>query len=289
VNEKGFGDTRHIRKNHESPFALPNSTNRSRTAGRSHGRIEIEDPGHYQMLRKILIALHLAGAAISVVLFVSTFVAKGVITSKAQQFALDKSRVASDPLATKLQDTLDHPVIGKLIPDTARERITTELATYQSSPDAWLLSLAEGGADRAKDFDFPEIENAIARKAVDVLADSVSGIKDHMHESYRGLIFDLRLFTSTNVVAFLVAAWLSWIARTPRSRHWLLTFSGLMLIIFAMSINAYRDQNWAWSILTGSYMGWSYPVMLGFAIVYGIVRISPELAQTQPAKDSPEP
>ena len=137
-------------------------------------------------------------------LFVSTFIAKGIITSKAQQFALEKSRVASDPLATKLQETLDHPVIGKLIRDTASERLATDLASYRSSPDAWLLSLAEGGADRAKAFDFPEIENVIARKAVDVLANSVSGIKDHLHESYRGLIFDLRLFASTNVVAFLV-------------------------------------------------------------------------------------
>lgn len=241
------------------------------------------------MHRTILIALHLAGAAISLALFASTFFAKGIITYRAQQIALEKSRVASDPFAAKLQETLDQPVLGKLIPASARERLATELAAYRNSPDAWLLSLAEGGADRAKDFDFPEIENVMARKAVDALANRVSGIKDHLAESYRGLIFDLRLFASTNVVAFLVAAWLSWVARTPRSRHWLLAFSGVMLVIFAMSITAYLDQNWAWAILSGYYMGWSYPVMLGIATVYGILRISPELALDQPAKDSPEP
>lgn len=241
------------------------------------------------MYRNLLIALHLAGVALSVALIVSTFFAKGIITSKAEQIALEKTRVASDPMATKLQETLDRPTLVKLIPDTARERLAAELASYRSSPDAWLRGLAEGGADRVTAFDFPDVKNVIARKALDALAKSVSGIKDYLQESYRELIFDLRLFASTNIVAFASAAWLTWIARTPWSRHWLLAFSGLMLVVFVTSITAYLDQNWAWSILTGSYMGWSYPVSLGIATAYGIVRISPDLAQDQPAEDSPEP
>jgi len=241
------------------------------------------------MYRKLLIALHLAGAVLSVALLVSTFVAKGIITSKAQKVVLENSRAASDSLAAKLQKTLDSPVLGKLIPETARQELEAELASYRNSPDTWLLSLAEGGADHAKVFDFPEIENVIARKAVDVLTKGVSELKDHMDESFRGLIFDLRLFASTNVVVFAVAAWLTWIARTPMSRHWLLAFSGLMLGVFVMSITAYFDQNWTWSLLTGSYMGWGYPAILGFATVYGILRISPDLALDAPTEDSPVP
>jgi len=241
------------------------------------------------MHRQILIAIHLAGAALSVALVVSTFLAKGIITSRAQDFALEKTRVVSDPFAAQVENTLNHRVIGKLIPDSARERLATEVATYRTSPDAWLLRLSEGGADRARDFEFPDIENVLARKAVDALAKGVSGIKDHLDESYRGLIFDLRLFASTNVVAFVVAAWLSWIASTPRSRHWLLAYSSLMFFVFAASITAYLDQNWTWSLLTGSYMGWGYPATLGLTTFYGILRISPDLAQTEPAEDSPQP
>lgn len=241
------------------------------------------------MYRKTLITLHLLGVALSIGLIISTFLAKGIITSKAKDIAMEKTRVASDPVATKLQETLERQAFGKLIPDTVRERLTAELTSYRSSPDAWLRQLAEGGADRAKAFDFPEVKNVIARKAVDALAKSVSGLKDHLSESYRKLIFDLRLFASTNIFAFATAAWLTWIARTPRSRHWLLAFSGLMLVVFVTSITAYLDQNWAWSILTGSYMGWSYPVSLGLATAYGIVRISPDLAQDTPGEGFQEP
>ena len=236
------------------------------------------------MLRKILIALHLAGAALSITLLVSTFVAKGIITSKARQVAVDKSRSLADPLAAKVQETLDRPMIGKLIRGEVRERLESELADYRTAPEDWLIQLAEGGAGRAKAFEFPEIESPLARKAVDLLTKGVSDLKEHMEESYRDLIGDIRLFAATNIVAFGIAAWLSWIARTPRSRHWLLAFSGLMLVVFAVSISAYLDRNWTWAILTGNYMGWAYPGSLGFLTLYFVAKISPSLAQSAPGK-----
>lgn len=241
------------------------------------------------MLRKLLIALHLAGAALSIALLTSTFVAKGIITSKARSIAVEKSRAASDPLAAKLEETLDRPVLGKAIRGKVRERLEAELTSYRESPEAWLLRLAEGGTERAKEFDFPEIENPVARKAVDAITKGVSGLKGHLEESYRDLIGDIRLFAATNIVAFGIAAWLAWIARTPQSKHWLLAFSGVMLVVFAASISAYLDQNWTWSILTGNYMGWAYPVILGVATLYGILRITPDLRRTDPGAESPRP
>lgn len=241
------------------------------------------------MLRKALLALHLAGAALSVTLLVSTFLAKGIITSKARQVAVDKSRSLADPLAAKVQETLDRPMIGKLIRGDVRDRLESELAGYRSSPDAWLIQLAEGGATRAKDFDFPEIESPLARKAVDLLTKGVSDLKDRLEESYRDLIGDIRLFASTNIVAFGIAAWLAWIARTPRSRHWLIAFSGMMLVVFALSISAYLDRNWTWTILTGSYMGWGYPAFLGILTFCSIMKISPDLAQSDPGKKPSTP
>lgn len=229
------------------------------------------------MLRKILLALHLAGAALSVALLVSTFLAKGIITSKARQVAVDKSRSLSDPLADKVQETLDRPMIGKLIRGDVRERLESELAGYRTSPEAWLIELAEGGATRAKAFDFPEIESPIARKAVDLLTKGVSDLKDRLEESYRSLIADLRIFAATNLVAFLLAASLAWVAKTPRASHWLLGYSLVMLLAFAASIFLYVDQNWTWNLLRNDYMGWGYPTFLGAVTLYGILRVTPEL------------
>ena len=229
------------------------------------------------MLRKILIALHLGGAALSVILLVSTFLAKGIITSKARQVAVDKSRGLADPLAAKVQETLDRPVLGKLIRGETRQRLESELSDYRAAPDAWLIELAEGGAQRAKAFDFPEIESPLARKAVDLLTKGVSDLKDRLEESYRNLIADLRIFAATNLVAFLLAAALARVARTPRARHWLHGYSFVMLLAFAASIFLYVDQNWTWNLLRNDHMGWRYPVVLGAITLYGILRVTPEL------------
>jgi hypothetical protein len=243
------------------------------------------------MLRKILLALHLAGAALSVTLLVSTFLAKGIITSKAREVAIEKSRSLSDPLAAKVQETLDRPVLGKLIRGEPRERLEDELAAYRASPESWLSELAEGGAGRAKDFDFPEIENPLARKAVDAVTQGVSNLKSQLDESFSGLLFDLRLFAGTNLIAFLLATGLTWVARTPRARYWLLAYSAIMLLAFATSISIYVDQNWTWNLLRNNHMGWEYPTLLGFITVYLSVRMTPELFFSRPSdpEDSASP
>lgn len=235
------------------------------------------------MERKILIVLHLVGAALSVALLVSTFVAKGLITSKVRQVAVEKSRAVSDPLAAKLQETLDRPMLGKLIRGDARERMETELTDYLRSPDAWLVRLAEGGGNRAKVLDLPEIESPVARKAIDVLLKGVTDLKAHLAESYRALILDVRVFAATNLIAFLLAAGLAKLARTPRARHWLIGYSFIMLIAFAGSILLYLNQNWMWSLLRNDYMGWDYAALLGVITLCGILYITPELVALRPS------
>jgi len=237
------------------------------------------------MFGKTLVTLHVVGAILSIVLLVSTFLAKGVITSKAKQHAVEKSRGYADSLAGKLQDTLDGPVTGGLVRGKVRERLEAELSGYQASPDAWLTRLAEGGADRAKDFDFPEVQQPLARKALDALAKQVANLKGHLEGSYQDLILDLRIFAGTNLAAFLFATWLSTKSRTPRSRFWLLAFSSILLVAAGFSTLVYVDQNWTWSILTRSYFGWGYPALLGIVASYLLFKVAPSLSDSQPVPE----
>jgi len=234
------------------------------------------------MLRKILIALHLMGAALSIALLVSTYSAKSLIVSTAKDMAVEKSRNYSDPIAEKLRETLDRPVIGKLIRGNVRERLEAELHAYESSAESWLKRLAAGGINRAKEFDFPEIQQPLARKALDALKGKVTEVKTRLDVTYQGLLADLRLFAITNLVAFLVAAVLCLLARTPRSRQWLLAYSFMMLGSAVVSIAFYVGQNWIWNILRNDYLGWQYPVVVGVVALYGIVSITGDLFFTRP-------
>jgi hypothetical protein len=234
------------------------------------------------MLRKILIALHLMGAALSIALLVSTYSAKSLIVSTAKDMAVEKSRGYADPIAEKLRDTLDRPVIGKLIPGNVRERLEKELRDYEASAETWLKRLAAGGVNRAKEFDFPEIQNPLARKAIDALKGKVSDVRSRLDATYQGLIRDLRLFAITNLVAFLLAAVLCLLARTPRSRHWLIAYSFMMLGSAVVSIAFYVGQNWIWNILRNDYLGWQYPVVVGAVALYGVISITGDLLFTRP-------
>ena len=234
------------------------------------------------MFRKVLIALHLAGAALSIALLVSTYSAKSIITSKAKEMAVEKSRDFADPVAEKLRETLDRPVIGKLIPGNVRERLEKELNDYEASAEDWLKRLAAGGVNRAKEFDFPEVQNPLARKAIDALKGKVSNVRSRLDATYDGLIRDLRLFAITNLVAFLLAALLCLLARTPRSRHWLVAYSFILLGSMVFSIAFYVGQNWIWSILRNDYLGWQYPAVVGAVALYGVASITGDLFFTRP-------
>ena len=234
------------------------------------------------MLRNLLIAFHVIGAALSIALLVSTYSAKSIITNKAKEMAVEKSRDIADPIADKLRDTLNRPVIGKLIRGGVRERLEAELHAYEASAEDWLKRLAMGGINRAKDFDFPEVQQPIARKALDALKGKVSEVKTRLDASYQGLLADLRLFAITNLVAFLLAAVLCWLARTPHSRRWLVAYSVIMLGTTIVSIAFYVGQNWFWNFLRNDYLGWQYPAVVGALSLVGIVRVSLDLVFPRP-------
>ncbi len=217
------------------------------------------------MLRLALILLHLAGAGLSLALLLATWRtdAKAIVVNKAREVAVAKCRGYSDPIADKLQETLDRPVIGKLIRGNVRTRLEEELSEYRASAAEWLTRLAMGGVEYAKRFDFPEIDNPLARKALDALKAEVSGLKGRVQLTFANLIADVRIFASSNLVAFLLAAGMAILARTKKARAGLLAYSAALLVVAIASVGCYAGQDWGWTLLRNDFIGWKYPLMLG--------------------------
>lgn len=221
------------------------------------------------MLRLALILLHLAGAGLSLTLLLSTWHAdaKAIVVNKAREVAVARCRGYSDPIADKVQETLDRQVIGKLIRGNVRARLEEELGEYRASPGDWLARLAMGGVEYAKSFDFPEIDNPLARKALDALKAEVSGLKSRVQVTYNNLIGDVRIFASSNLIAFLLAASMAILARTPKARAALLVYSAVLLVAALVSIGCYAGQDWGWTLLRNDFIGWKYPLILGIITV----------------------
>lgn len=209
---------------------------------------------------KLLVTLNLLGAVASLLLLLSTWFTKGIIIRHAQDIALEKTRSYLAPVIPAAEKLLKQPLLTKAIPPALTGKIEKEIANYQESPDAWLLGIAAGTRARAKEFDFPEVKNPLARKSLDFLTHRLTGARKHFKKSFDNLMRDLRIFSGTNLTVFLIAAGLCFTARTPQSRRWLAVWSALLLTTTILSIFLYAGQGWAWNILTNRYPGWAYPV-----------------------------
>lgn len=230
------------------------------------------------MWRKSLIVFHLTGALLSVALLVATFFAQGVIASNARAQVIERSRGSADVLAAKVEDALEGRISGALLRGEVRQRLEGELTGYRADPEGWLARLIEGGAGRAKDFEFPEIENPLARKAIDAVSKGVAGLEEHLAKSLRNLIRDLRIFSITNAVAFLFAGFFAWVAVTPRAMHWCSGYSFVMLVAYSVSIFLFVGRDWGWDLILNRHWGWFYTSALGLITLYLAVRITPDLA-----------
>ncbi|RYD41452.1 MAG: hypothetical protein EOP85_12675 [Verrucomicrobiaceae bacterium] len=231
---------------------------------------------------KTLAAINLLGAVVSISLFVATFFAQGFIVKTARSHALDSTRTKLEPVVR----FLENPKLAVALSSKLETRLEEELAEYRRDPDAWLLRVADGTKDRAKTkLDFTEVRNPLARKALDSIERKVSGAREHFSKSYANLIRDVRIFCGTNAVAFLVAAWLLWVARTRTMRHWLGAWSVVLMACTMAGSWIYVNQNWWRTVFFNEYYGWSYLAINLGAAVYLFLRMSPTLWATRPESD----
>ena len=207
---------------------------------------------------KVLAAINLLGAVISIALLAATFFAQGLIIREAREFALNKTRAYLEPAIPKAEKILGNPLVAKTLPKSVKEKVEGEIADYRESPERWLLELAEGTRNRAGEFDFPEIKNPLARKALDSLTQRVAGAREHFKTSFANLIVDLRIFATIHLLVFGFAAGLCFLARTPRLRFCLGVWSCVLLLTTVTAAGVYLGQNWLWVILTNRYQGWAY-------------------------------
>ena len=207
---------------------------------------------------RLLVILNFLGAVASTLLLASTWFAKGVIVHQAQNIALEKTRSFLAPAVSGAEKLLDQPLVAKTFPPSVKTKLAGEIASYKTTPDEWLLEIANSTRDRAHEFDFPEVRNPLARKSLDFVTSRLAGARNHFKNSFDNLIRDLRIFSAVNLLIFLTAGGLCFIARTPRSRRLLVAWSAVLFTATAISIFLYADQGWVWNILTNHYRGWAY-------------------------------
>lgn len=217
---------------------------------------------------RILFALNLAGAMVSAALLLSTWLAKGIIVSRAQDHALEVTRKHLDPAISKAADLLDDPRLGRLVPREVRDKLGNEITAYREAPDKWLRDKMRTTPSEAESWKFPEIKNPLARKSFDFVTEKLGGAKNHFERSFENLILDLRIFSGTNLAAFLLGAWLSRRPADPEMRRKLLAWSVFLALGTGFSILLFADRGLVWDLLWNHHFGWGYSACVAFSTLW---------------------
>ena len=204
-------------------------------------------------MRKTTLALNSIVIIFFICLLGYTFFARLHLESLARNFVTEKTLDYSKPIVEIADESLDSPLVKKVLSDEQANAIRKEITDYQNEPGAYIAGLTHQQVRDAP------LENA------NPLIEKVAAIKDKIRKFYdntlHALISDLRIFSLSNLIAGLIAFGLAY--RSPSNiRKPIVWFSFLMFVAVLFCSYLYIDDLTFFRILFRTHMGWWYAAFL---------------------------
>jgi hypothetical protein len=182
-----------------------------------------------------------------------TFVARSHLESLARDFVTEKSIGYSKPIVEIAHESLDSPLVRKLLSEDKVLAIRDEIRDYRNDPAAYVSDLTH-----------QPVRKLPLANANPLLA-KVASIKEKIRTFYdntlNALIIDLRIFSVSNLMAGMIAFVLAY--RSSHSfRKSIVWFSFLMFVAVLWCSSLYIDDLTFFRILFRTHMGGVYPVLL---------------------------
>jgi hypothetical protein len=217
-------------------------------------------------MRTALLSLSALFALFFAVSFALTFFARDAVTRRAEEFVIDRTKAYADPLVGIAEQGIQVPGIDRVLDPRIIETIRREVTEYREDPRAYIAKLVADEQLPAK----PGMDRDFQAK----LLHWKSEIREYFHKTLNGLLFDLRIFLGSNLVAALAALVCAWRGRADRLPR-LLLVCGLLLASVAFSAYMYVDSFSYFRILFNTYVGWWYPAVLGITFLSLVVEQGP--------------
>ena len=230
-------------------------------------------------MRKTTIALNSIVAVFFTCFLAYTFVARQHLDGLARGFVTEKTLQYSEPIVELADESLDSPLVQKLLSDEQAAAIRHEIGKYRKDASGYIADLT-----RQKML-APNADNP------NPLLEKVASIKERIRTFYdntlTALITDLRIFSTSNLCGALIACWLAYRSRQNIQKS-IVWFSFLMFVAVLYSSYLYIDDLTFFRILFRTQMGWRYPVLLcvvlaGLYLDYGrTARATEQSDDTEP-------
>lgn len=204
-------------------------------------------------MRTITMTLNLIVAVFFAVFLSYTFVARQHLDSMARGFVTEKTLHYSEPFVAITDESLDSPVVKKLLSAEQSTAIRLEITEYRNDPAGYIADLTRQKILAAN----PRNLNPLLQK--------VGSIKERIRLFYDNtliaLIGDLRIFSISNLCASLIAFGLAyWSCKSiQKSLVW---FSFLMFVTVLYGSYLYVNNLTFFRILFRTHMGWWYPLFM---------------------------
>lgn len=188
-----------------------------------------------------------------------TFVGRQHLDSLARAFVTEKTVVYSKPVVELARDALDSPAVRKLLADNQvlsdnqMAAIRREIAEYQIDPGAYVADLTR---QRVREVPMKN-KNAMLEKVVSFK----NKIRTYYDNTLNALVADLRIFSSSNLIAGLIAFAMAY-RSSSKIRKPIVWFSFLMCVAVLFCSYMYIDGLTFFRIMFQVHMGWRYAVFL---------------------------
>ncbi|MDB5342725.1 MAG: hypothetical protein JWP89_1102 [Schlesneria sp.] len=185
--------------------------------------------------------------------FAYTFIVRSHLDALGRDFVTEKTVSYSKPIVEIAHESLDSPLVRKLLSEDKALAIRNEIRDYRNDPAAYVSDLTHQPLRK--------LPLANANPLLAKVASIKEKIRTFYDDTLNALITDLRIFSVSNLIAGLIAFGLAY--RSPRPiRNSIVWFSFLIFVAVLCCSSLYIDDLTFFRILFRTHMGWLYAVLL---------------------------
>ena len=190
--------------------------------------------------------------------FVYSYFGRRNIDHLARDFVTAKTQEYADRVVDIAAEALKNKLVRILLTDERIAAFEHEIVEYRKNPNDYIGQLTGQRVPAA----MQQFKNPLLIK----IAQWKNKVRDHYDKVLRRLFWDLRIFAGSNIVAAVIATWLAYRekGKAAKKTAWIsfLLFAALVFCVFM-----YIDSLSFFTILSDSYLGWSYPILLFVAFI----------------------
>jgi hypothetical protein len=187
-----------------------------------------------------------------------TFAGRRHINDLARDFVTVKTQRFADAAVEAGEKTLRIRMVRKLLREEQIAVFEGEIAAYRQDPQRYISELT----GRLPITTSPRHTNPLLAK----VTQWKEKVREHYDKVLGRLVWDLRIFASSNLIAALFAIMLATRANAKDSSK-LVWVSFLLFGAIAYSVYFYIDRFSFFRILFNSYLGWWYPGVLAMTLI----------------------